>query len=714
LLVAAILLAPAASADWLQEGGDAAGTGRVHGAAPAWPDVALVVHLPLQGVQHSAPILLGGSLYIAEGVTNPPIGSSAYRLFRADIGTRIIDEVTVLPAEHTGPACRPALASDGQRLFLFAHTLLHIFDTETGRWEEPIAVTSPRQGVQPVEPSQCQPLPSVRGLIAYEAGQVFVALAANNPGGPALVRLFAVDWKNRTVEGPWVDTGETDMDRWVGITEPVPDGVDVALRLVGLNVAEGRAVVSLAFQPLRTLSTLAGVGGTEAKSTGGRYWSVDTRSGDSWVYDFLYTDRETPPSPALLGGTMVFVRIPILQGLEGGTGDILSENNGVAEVDDLDGRMAYRDGVLYTPIGSRLHAFDEGLRPVWVAPARIDGLRFVGGALIFDDAVVATAAASAQAPSTLLAFHPGTGAPLWSHDLAGPAQVAGRDGLVVAVDGRGLLTVLGETPYSLRPGMKISSLYPRTGEEARVDLSTTPASPAGPPSAFSADWGDDTETGWQDEPVLRHVYSAAGDAHARFFVRNEAGQIASVGVTFHVGQKDPTVNIFNSPFAAEYQETSFFLLGLLATGFLAAFGVLRAGRKRRKFNRELHALETDHHHLGSQPAEHEHMLAARRARIRSLFLARKLEDAHAAFLTTRIDEMRHAGRLAEIEDRLEFLPHGMFKTLHVLLHDARISAFERQQFLQAVARERRLTVAQKDEVTRIVEAWFARDKEIAT
>jgi hypothetical protein len=56
----------------------------------------------------------------------------------------------------------------------------------------------------------------------------------------------------------------------------------------------------------------------------------------------------------------------------------------------------------------------------------------------------------------------------------------------------------------------------------------------------------------------------------------------------------------------------------------------------------------------------------------------------------------------------------MFKTLHVLLHDARISAFERQQFLQAVARERRLTVAQKDEVTRIVEAWFARDKEIAT
>jgi hypothetical protein len=230
---------------------------------------------------------------------------------------------------------------------------------------------------------------------------------------------------------------------------------------------------------------------------------------------------------------------------------------------------------------------------------------------------------------------------------------------------------------------------------------------------FAADWGDGSKTQWQTSPRLEHGFSSPLDMHARFLARNSANQTASQVVTFFVGRHDPRVNILNSPLSNEYQNTSFFILGLLATGLAALFGFVRIGRKRRRLERELRELETDYKRLGHDPIAADAMLAERKTRARALFLERKLEDAHASFLERRVDELRQGLRLTEVEKQFDFLPHGLVRGLREMLADARVSEWERTRFLEGLTDDKRLTGAQKAQVRELVERWYARDSNAA-
>ncbi len=190
---------------------------------------------------------------------------------------------------------------------------------------------------------------------------------------------------------------------------------------------------------------------------------------------------------------------------------------------------------------------------------------------------------------------------------------------------------------------------------------------------------------------------------------NEAGQTASVPMTIYVDKVNPADNFFNSWYKPSYENTRFFVLGLVVTGIAGLLGILHTGHKRRRMHRELKALEEDYERLKEDAASCDKMLNERKARARSLFLRRKLEEAHASFITTRILELKQGLRFTEVEQRFDFLPQGMVKTLREMLRDAHITEWERTHFLEALDRDHLLTGAQKRQVRSLIDSWFSSD-----
>ncbi|MDX1611210.1 MAG: hypothetical protein R3185_02490, partial [Candidatus Thermoplasmatota archaeon] len=78
-------------------------------------------------------------------------------------------------------------------------------------------------------------------------------------------------------------------------------------------------------------------------------------------------------------------------------------------------------------------------------------------------------------------------------------------------------------------------------------------------------------------------------------------------------------------------------------------------------------------------------------------------------LERHIDEHAQGVRVGLIEEELPFLPVGMARALQSMLSDGRISAWERERFLDGLDQEARLSGEEKATVRALVEAWFSRD-----
>ncbi|MBI2076936.1 MAG: hypothetical protein HYT80_01000 [Euryarchaeota archaeon] len=729
--LAAVLLAPTASADWLMTGHDAQQTGRVEAGAPAWDDVALQVRIPRLGSDiMSEPVALGGSVFVAHYrplyFASQLTTSSAYTMTRIDLGSGNLTSYAS-PLQSDGTSCfTPELASDGRRVFLLVGGYVTAFDPLNATFEEPIPLgIQPGAGPYVGDAARADRLVGLCSLIrdrmVFSEGRLYVASGARPAGTYRALRLYVVDPQNGTVRGPWVNAGPKALE-WVSTPSQTDDAGQLSgaeqqfFELAGLAVSQGKAVVTAHLVSRAFESTQDDAGITTRRLA--QAWSVDTNTGREWAYGGLTGSMDragSVVSPPLIAGDTAYFKEPfrtfainLSSGAPAGLHQV--PNDGA----DRGSGMAWAAGRLFVARGHTLSALDSNFQALWPAALEIESIWQPGGLVVAGDSVIGVASSGRGSPSVVYVVEARSGRVQWTHPLAAEARIIADDGLVVAIDYRGTLTVLGEASNSLRPAPAVSSLYPRPGEEVVVGMGGTPPSPLGAATEFRADWGDGEVGDWSSVPDLRHVYATAIESRARFYARNAAGQTASVPITFHVGQHDPAINILNAPFDDEYQQTTFFLLGLLATGVIAFFGILRAGRKRRRFHRLLRALEHDGKRLAADPKGCDAMLNERRSAARAAFLEKRIEEAHASFLERRVDELRRGLRLGTIEEKLKFLPYGMVAQLQRLLQDARVDEWERQHFVEALQAQGDLSPAQKTKARRVIDEWFVRDAEVTT
>lgn len=725
LLVAAIALPPLAQADWLQSGGDAAQHGSIPGDGPRLNETAFALKVAAARPHRAGPLILGRSAYV---IANTNTGGPP-SLLSVDLDTARVETRRALDGGAQSLAANDqgflVLGSNGLDVIPFAATA------------EPTRI-SPPSTMAPGAAMDCaEPLPD--GAVVYTACIVHHAstLLGDGPDAPQLV-IERLNLTRRARD--WTHTHQLP-----GAAQPAHVGS--ASYVVGMAADRGHLYVT-------TQETTGTSGALQA-------YVYALRSGDGTVHWQLNSRRDVNHrqpenltassiwnfATPLAAEGLVFVKFHDLQFIDPATGTAVWRDSlrmGDPKAYDRGSGMAYRDGILYAAAHRTISAYDVKERNLlW----RIGQERFgpgeelhTGGLIVAGNFLYARASRLETPPDetdthvrhdSVYGFRlRGREEPelAWTrrlvprndfHEPTGqvPAfRLAAEQGILVAQGVDGTLTVVGRTEASIQPAVPSGPLNPAPGAEVRLDLSPTRqgALGDGPEDLeFAVRWGDEpapTDLAWSKDPVLRHRYALAADFQALVYVRNSAGQLSIVPLTFEVGRPSPPhLNFLQRAFSNENQDRTFFLLGLIITGSGSFLGVARLQRRRGLLHRELRAIEDAylmHNHL---PMECEAALGERKTRLRGLLLDNRITETQYAVLERRVEELRAAVRLNSLEDHFDFMPVALMKRLQRILSDGHITGSEYHEFLASLRRERSMSAAEKRKVKALVERWFARD-----
>ena len=728
MVVALLLAMPApAAADWLMEGHDAQGTGHADGAAPAWDDVALSVVGNDPQSTEAAAVIVGNvayvfRTYVATVGANALTGARA-TLDRIDLATGAVLPSVAVDVPGAAAASSPALASDGKSLFIAVGDVLWVYDIQGAKLgparQLPLADNPTLAGATPSDAG-------IRGrgqdvFLAVDGSHLYLALSPDAGAGYPFVSLFTMDLATQALAGPFVDPVGKDPPGTTGSTDSAAFAWDKSdVQLAGLAVKDGVAIVTVfrAYVPQDTAPTpFFG----EPNGGDGWVWAYDTRATRAnatlWtqaIASCCYAPAVYRMAPSIIADDRVVGKeaYGFTTDLRSGTetkNDNLRNTNG--NVPDQGSGFAVDGGRLFAAFGDQLDELDASLNPVW--QTTLSGFVFQQGPLTFADGTV-LGMASSNGLSTLFAFNAANGHVLWHRAFTLSMKMATDGGLTLCYAPDGSIVLLGAPPFGLRPSAKGIDQYPAAGEVVVADLGGTPASPFGPATQFQADWGDGTVDDWQGNASLSHAYGTPGDQHARFFVRNAAGQTASLPVTFHVGQVNPSYNWLEQQFLVpQNQNQTFFVVGLIVTGLAALAGVALRGRKRRRMHREMQELEATFRRARDEPVRCEQELLAAKDRFRDLLARHRIDEDHFGLLTDRAEELLGRARVGAIEDQFAFLPYSVVRTLQVALRDGRVTGMERGVILDAIRAATDLSAEQRQRVTAQVERWSKADAKAA-
>jgi hypothetical protein len=290
-----------------------------------------------------------------------------------------------------------------------------------------------------------------------------------------------------------------------------------------------------------------------------------------------------------------------------------------------------------------------------------------------------------------------------------PVLVPLDDGFAV-VDLKGHMAVLGDGDSGRRPILHVDGAYPAAGIPVTLQVET----PAGRAATrILIRWGDgaqgETTGGNATAPAtagftFRHAFGAPNRHEVLVTAVYGDGLTGTASAIVDVGgTPPPDLNLVQQAFAPDNQNLTFGLLGVviaLLGGLYAIWGRRRRRSSLRRHMAELAALYEAHRH---EPRECEARLQGERERLRERLLGGRIEEGQFAVLERRIDELTGRVRLANVDEELAFLPHGMVLTLHDMLADGRVTPYERARFLRALKDAPGLTTDQRRKALAVLE-----------
>ncbi len=739
-LIAVLVIAPmAGSTPWMMPRGDPQGTGALPEAGPAWPDVALNVTLP-GTPSDSPPLILDGTVYVAhEATRDEPDAAAGVVAIDVDTGevTQRV-EIDRVPGADT----RVHVATDGHRLYVAGYRTVQAY-TLTG--DGPLWTWAWEPRVQEPVEAQCRYMVIAGGALTLACEeQREVATEEDEDTLLALTAFVArLDADTGKILWSWTrDTGRM-----------AEDAVGQELGLEGGQSAQFTWPVGLAeVGPVVVVQTVEGSGGdleppdTATSMSGGQARTVirglDKTSGDtlwsqasttmSWGEGELLGGPGAEPAPKALlfgdpaaEGSVVYAKLGAtsqadgegqatvsggLSALNPGTGQILWQRPlGAEDFDPGDTAgtgVSIADGYLFTTSAQTIYRIDADAPDArWATTLQpAEDRRFDEDPVVTADRVYTATSDTQAVHGTLFAYERETGDVAWTWSPPQIISFSVGDGLLAATPSEGwTLSILGQTEASPVTEPDVSEAFPGPGETVTVNLSESQAGVQGPITRYKAVWGDGAETPWQDDPVLTHAYNTTGQHTARFMVASDGGQSASTTQVFDVGGTEP--NALEVAFQRENQDMTFGLLGLAVALGGGIIGVARRRRERARLQDELEALETGFEETRSNPGECEAFLETRKARARSLLLDGDLTEEQFGVIETRVAELQRELRTDILDDRLQFLPHGMVQNLKRMLADGRISSWERDAMEELLDGDETLSGAQKEKVRGLLDRW---------
>ncbi|MHB8633436.1 MAG: outer membrane protein assembly factor BamB family protein [Thermoplasmatota archaeon] len=717
VLMALLLVLPS-QADWLQDGNAPERNGVVEDGGPAWDDVAFRVALPGLPTPESTPVVIGNSAFVlVQNRTDqgdPAPGQNA--IVRVDL--RDASAHVVVPVAQGAQK----MVSDGRRLLVLGASGIDAFDLAGGppRWH-----WAPPPDT-PIAAGLAFGSASVRDGTLYVVGTLTDAPSATVSHYKNSAFAAAISTANGTRAWLWTAPPVSTQ----GAAPAVPTGPD----LPGTPGVDELGLYSVSLGPVVMVMTLAQNGeGAQGQQLyameSGRYWALDAGSGTELWGATTKTDYQfvEPRGPAGAAGTPAawsaptgtsnvayakvddeIVAFNALQGTR-----LWSANPRLADqVPDFGGVDLALDGdALYVPTTQTLVRYNALTHQAdwrFVLGAEKNGTGLWAGADVATTHDALYAMAILGTAGQLYCIEASTGTLRWRYDMGTIAVVprlALSGGLVlVAGPGRNV-TVLGESPASLRVDAHVGSLAPLPGQSFGADL-TSQAGAFGAATRFAADWGDGQRTAWQPSPHFDHTYPKRGAVTARFLAENDGHQSASVPVRLDVG--GPRLTWLQTIFAPEYQNWTFFVLGLTVTVVVGVVGFLRLRSRLKVMQRELVLIERAYLANAGRPVRAEAALRDRREHVEELLHNGKLEESKVVLLERRIEELTAQARMSALDRRFHFLPYGMVLRLQGMLKDGAVNEWEHDHFLKALEAEP-MTRAQREKVRSLIDSWFQRD-----
>lgn len=742
---------PGASADpgghpYLQMDGTAARTGMLLDRGPATSDVAFEVQLAGARSDAAVPLIINRAAFVLTTDYGIP-DLDEVALWRIDLDTAQVTRHIPLDQHASG------LASDGERFFITRDLGVDAYHVEGGEkswsWNHEHFVTTEHNVTRCADPAARD------HLLVVACTERGVGFAVNERqeerAHEAVVFTAALDAS--TGEQRWIN--EMDVEEYFVRPESVTSAnvgfgsVDPALQVTnpwgyGVSVVGDRVLV---------VTTRGEFGGDDETLI----HAYDVETGTyQWTRSLIEqnaapTEDEFVRSPTV--EAFDFTLCPALATGEPGrifwkATDILAEyaetgarawskvypSTSTGNIIYACHSMAYSPNAAYVSTGNAIYRIDPTTREtVWAHSLPQLELLRPPGLLVANGTVYARSIEAGQSGSLPLvserqkyanrinAIDAETGALKWrwtitsvDHEPHTWVKHGIGEGVLVAATIDGVVTVIGRTAASVAPQAAASDSYPGVGETIVLDMAESAPGVMGPPTEYAVDWGDGTKDPWQTDPVFRHQYDFAGQQTATLRARNDAGQTGSKSVTFDVGGSPPSQpNAIETAFDRENQDLTFGVLGILVAVGGGMFAVARARTRRGRLQRELAAIEQAYEANRERLMDCEAALAERRAHVQGLALDGALDEGHVALLERRIEELRRQLRLGALDERLQFLPHGMVVRLRDMLDDGHISAWEREHVLRALDEDGVLTKHQKGKVRDLVDSWFQRDAETA-
>lgn len=292
-----------------------------------------------------------------------------------------------------------------------------------------------------------------------------------------------------------------------------------------------------------------------------------------------------------------------------------------------------------------------------------------------------------------------------------PVLVPLEDGLAV-VDLKGHMAVLGDADPARRPLLQVDGNYPQPGAPVQIRVAPPPGLAA---TKVLVRWGDGAQGEIDGANVTLSSSDSAGFTFRHAFgnpSRHEVlvtalyadGLTGTASAVIDVGgTPPPELNLVQQAFAPDNQNLTFGVLGIIIALIGVLFTLYQRHRRRNSLRRhmaELDALYETHHR---DPRECEARLHAERERLRTRLLRGRLEENQFAVLERRIDELTGRVRLANVDEELAFLPHGMVMTLRDMLADGRVTPYERARFQRALKDAAGLTADQRRKALSVLE-----------
>lgn len=719
MLIGILLIGPAASAvPYLQKGFDAARTGATTDPGPAVLEEAFSVDLNGSSVTEAPPVVIGDAIYALVGGEDQDEPSALYRV---DLATAERLQITDLPTRSS------SLASDGERLLVAegARVAAYTLDGEGPIW------TWDYPDVLPVAPASEESYLCVAG--ALHKGTYYVGCSQADIDDAASFQVEGVGPQDASPSSRSFVAAldpETGEPHWTWIE---PDRSQAGNDPDSASGSQARHLAVAGGTVTLVTGESSGATGEDAPRT--RLWGLHRSTGETrWDASWMLRDRYSVSEEGSTGVDYKIGVAPIIATSNaiyvnlGNSVEAIEPTNGTtvfAEgLPDRDGtwfsmgtfEMALRGDALFVGSGERLLRFDLSVRKwTWETTLQDGGWDGSTGLLATDEALLGHTDAS-DTIRGYRAFSLEDGELLWQRRIEHTADPNNRlvhavgEGVLAFLTSEGQLTVVGSTPASIQPTAETSDLYPAVEEPVRVNLSDTEPGVLGNETEFSVAWGDGRTSPWQASPAFEHAYGASGDHTAVFRARNDAGQTARTEVTFHVGEDPPPEpNVVETAFQRENQDLTFGVLGIVVALGGGVIAVARRRRKRGRLERELAAIQEVYEANEDQPRACEAALAERRAHVQGLLLDGKIEDGQAQILENRIDELSRQVRVGLLDERFQFLPHGLVLSLKDMLEDGQITAWEREHVLSALEGDETLTEDQRDRVRDLVDEWFSRD-----